>query len=134
MMVQVPLIVDEASGVNDYLDRDGSRGPVEFHISNDRDLNPIEGQIVQAATKWKRVALGQFGMRPGEGICTDMKAVRKDYFLDHDHSAYVDQWDWEKVIRPSDRNLEYPDRHGSAHLEGAPRRRSSMLWICSPAL
>jgi len=107
MMVQVPLIVDEASGVNDYLDRDGSRGPVEFHISNDRDLNPIEGQIVQAATKWKRVALGQFGMQPGEGICTDMKAVRKDYFLDHDHSAYVDQWDWEKVIRPHDRTLEY---------------------------
>jgi aspartate--ammonia ligase len=107
MMVQVPLIVDEASGVNDYLDRDGSRGPVEFHISNDRDINPIEGQIVQAATKWKRVALGQFGMQPGEGICTDMKAVRKDYFLDHDHSAYVDQWDWEKVIHPRDRSLEY---------------------------
>jgi len=107
MMVQVPLIVDEASGVNDYLDRDGSRGPVEFHISNDRDVHPIEGQIVQAATKWKRVSLGQFGMQPGEGICTDMKAVRKDYFLDHDHSAYVDQWDWEKVIRASDRNLPY---------------------------
>jgi aspartate--ammonia ligase len=107
MMVQVPLIVDQASGVNDYLDRDGSRGPVEFHISNDRDLNPIEAQIVQAATKWKRVALGQFGMQPGEGICTDMKAVRKDYFLDHDHSAYVDQWDWEKVIQPRDRTLEY---------------------------
>ncbi len=107
MMVQVPLIVDEASGVNDYLDRDGSRGPVEFHISNDRDVHPIEGQIVQAATKWKRVALGQFGMQPGEGICTDMKAVRKDYFLDHDHSAYVDQWDWEKVIHARDRNVEY---------------------------
>ncbi len=107
MMVQVPLIVDEASGVNDYLDRDGSRGPVEFHISNDRNVHPIEGQIVQAATKWKRVSLGQFGMEPGEGICTDMKAVRKDYFLDHDHSAYVDQWDWEKVIRARDRNLTY---------------------------
>ena len=101
------LIVDQASGVNDYLDRDGSRGPVEFHISNDRDLNPLEAQIVQAATKWKRVALGQFGMQPGEGICTDMKAVRKDYFLDHDHSAYVDQWDWEKVIRSDQRNLDY---------------------------
>ena len=107
MMVQVPLIVDEASGVNDDLDRDGSRGPVEFHISNDHDVHPIEGQVVQAATKWKRVALGQFGMQPGEGICTDMKAVRKDYFLDHDHSAYVDQWDWEKAIRSSDRNLAY---------------------------
>ncbi len=107
MMVQVPLIVDAASGVNDYLDRDGSRGPVEFHISNDNDQHPIEAQVVQAATKWKRMALAQFDMKPGEGICTDMKAVRKDYFLDHDHSAYVDQWDWEKVITPADRTLDY---------------------------
>jgi len=106
MMVQVPLIVDSSSGVNDYLDRDGSRGPVEFHISNDHDRHPIDAQVVQAATKWKRMALAQFGMRRGEGICTDMKAVRKDYFLDHDHSAYVDQWDWEKVIGPEDRTLE----------------------------
>jgi aspartate--ammonia ligase len=106
-MVQVPLIVDSTSGVNDNLDRDGSRGPVAFHISNDRDLNPIDAQVVQAATKWKRLALAQFGMDPGEGICTDMKAVRKDYFLDHDHSAYVDQWDWEKAITAEDRTLEY---------------------------
>jgi len=90
MMVQVPLIVDSESGVNDMLDRDGSRTPVQFHISNDRDKNPIDAQVVQAATKWKRVALKQFDSRPGEGICTDMRAVRKDYFLDHDHSAYVD--------------------------------------------
>ena len=107
MMVQVPLIVDAESGVNDYLDRDGSRGPVEFHISNDNGLHPIEAQVVQAATKWKRVALAQFGMGRGEGICTDMKAVRKDYFLDHDHSAYVDQWDWEKAIAAEDRTLDY---------------------------
>jgi aspartate--ammonia ligase len=107
MMVQVPLIVDADSGVNDYLDRDGSRGPVEFHISNDNDLHPIEAQVVQAATKWKRVALAQFAMGRGEGICTDMKAVRKDYFLDHDHSAYVDQWDWEKAIAEEDRTLAY---------------------------
>jgi aspartate--ammonia ligase len=106
MMVQVPLIVDSSSGVNDYLDRDGSRGPVEFHIANDHDRHPIDAQVVQAATKWKRMALAQFGMRRGEGICTDMKAIRKDYFLDHDHSAYVDQWDWEKVIGPGDRTLD----------------------------
>jgi aspartate--ammonia ligase len=93
MMVQVPLIVDAEAGVNDMLDRDGSRTPIQFHISNDRDKNPIEAQIVQAATKWKRVALKQFDCGPGEGVCTDMRAVRKDYFLDHDHSAYVDQWD-----------------------------------------
>ncbi len=93
MMVSVPLIVDEESGVNDYLDRDGSRTPIQFHISNDRDKHPVDAQVVQAATKWKRMALRQFGLTPGEGICTDMRAVRKDYFLDHDHSAYVDQWD-----------------------------------------
>ena len=106
IMVQVPLIVDVNSGVNDYLDRDGSRTPIQFHIRNDHDKHPIDAQVVQAATKWKRVALKQFGMKPGEGLCTDMKAVRKDYFLDHDHSAYVDQWDWEKVITAEQRNLK----------------------------
>ncbi len=106
MMVQVPLIVDELSGVNDMLDRDGSRTPVTFHISNDHGKNPINAQVVQAATKWKRVALAQFGMQPGEGLNTDMKAVRKDYFLDHDHSSYVDQWDWERAITAEDRNLD----------------------------
>jgi aspartate--ammonia ligase len=107
MMTQVPLIVEAESGVNDMLDRDLSRKPVQFHISNDRDQHPVEAQVVQAATKWKRMALKQFGMQVGEGICTDMRAVRKDYFLDHDHSAYVDQWDLEKVITADQRNLEF---------------------------
>jgi aspartate--ammonia ligase len=107
MMVQVPLIVDVQSGVNDMLDRDGSRTPIQFHISNDHDKHPIDAQVVQAATKWKRVALRQFGCQVGEGINTDMHAVRKDYFLDHDHSAYVDQWDWEQVITEKHRNLDY---------------------------
>lgn len=107
MRVEVPLIVDVESGVNDYLDRDGSRTPVQFHISNDHDEHPLEAQVVQAATKWKRIALKQFGMKAGEGLITDMRAVRKDYFLDHDHSAYVDQWDWEKSMRADQRNLDY---------------------------
>lgn len=107
MMVQVPLIVDVESGVNDYLDRDGSRTPIQFHISNDYDKHPVDAQVVQAATKWKRVALKQFDMKVGEGLCTDMRAVRKDYFLDHDHSAYVDQWDWERVITADQRNLDF---------------------------
>jgi aspartate--ammonia ligase len=106
-MVQVPLIVGAESGVNDMLDRDGSRTPVQFRIGNDNGLHPIDAQVVQAATKWKRLALSQFGMGPGEGLCTDMRAVRKDYFLDHDHSAYVDQWDWERVITTDQRNLDY---------------------------
>ena len=107
MMVEVPLMVDAESGVNDMLDGDGSRTPIQFHISNDRDKHPIDAQVVQAATKWKRVALKQFDCRPGEGICTDVRAVRKDYFLDHDHSAYVDQLDWERVITAEQRNLEF---------------------------
>jgi aspartate--ammonia ligase len=107
MMVEVPLIVDAESGVNDMLDRDGSRTPIQFHISNDYGRHPIDTQVVQAATKWKRIALRQFECRSGEGICTDMRAVRKDYFLDHDHSAYVDQWDWERAITSEQRNLEF---------------------------
>jgi aspartate--ammonia ligase len=107
MMVTVPLIVDAESGVNDLLDRDGSRTPIQFHISNDRDQHPVDAQVVQAATKWKRLALRQFGMGLGEGLCTDMRAVRKDYFLDHDHSCYVDQWDWERVITADQRNLDF---------------------------
>ncbi len=107
MRVEVPLIVDVESGVNDDLDRDGSRTPIQFHISNDYDKHPIDAQVVQAATKWKRAALKQFDMKVGEGLYTDMRAVRKDYFLDHDHSAYVDQWDWELVITEDQRNLDF---------------------------
>jgi aspartate--ammonia ligase len=102
--VEVPLIVSRESGVNDYLDRDGSRTPIEFPCGLGLTKR-IDAQVVQAATKWKRMALRQFGCAVGEGICTDMRAVRKDYFLDHDHSAYVDQWDWEKVINHDQRTL-----------------------------
>jgi aspartate--ammonia ligase len=104
--VEVPLIVSRESGVNDYLDRDGSRTPIEFPCGLGLDT-PITAQVVQAATKWKRMALRQFQCKVGEGIVTDMRAVRKDYFLDHDHSAYVDQWDWEKVITSDQRTLPY---------------------------
>jgi aspartate--ammonia ligase len=105
--VTVPLIVDTSSGVNDYLDRDGSRTPVSFHIANDHGKNPVDAEVVQAATKWKRMALKQFGLDIGAGLMTDMRAVRKDYFLDHDHSAYVDQWDWELAIGEEQRSLGF---------------------------
>ncbi len=104
--VTVPLIVDVESGINDLLDRDGSRTPIEFSCGLGLE-KPIRTQLVQAATKWKRMALKQFGMDIGEGLLTDMRAVRKDYFLDHDHSAYVDQWDWELAITPEQRNLKF---------------------------
>lgn len=102
----VPLIVEAESGVNDYLDRDGSRTPIEFECGLGLE-KPIRAQIVQAATKWKRMALKQFGMQPGEGLLTDMRAVRKDYFIDHDHSVYVGQWDWERAITEKERNLDF---------------------------
>ncbi|MEE8341669.1 MAG: aspartate--ammonia ligase [Candidatus Neomarinimicrobiota bacterium] len=105
-LVQVPLIVSKDSGVNDMLDRDGSRTPIEFPAGLGLKKR-IEAQVVQAATKWKRLALKQFNCEPGEGINTDMRAIRKDYFLDHDHSSYVDQWDWEQVITADQRNLDY---------------------------
>ena len=106
MMVQVPLIVTKESGLNDNLDRDGSRTPVDFPCG--LGIAPrLNAQVVQAATKWKRPALKQYECSVGEGINTDMRAVRKDYFLDHDHSSYVDQWDWERVITAKDRNLAF---------------------------
>jgi len=103
--VESPLIVDKSSGMNDYLDRDGSRTPIDFQCGLGLDKK-IDAQVVQAVTKWKRFALKQFDLDVGEGLYTDMRAVRKDYFLDHDHSSYVDQWDWEKVINIEDRNLD----------------------------
>ncbi len=106
MLVQCPLIVEVASGMNDMLDRDGSRTPIEFHCGLGIEKQ-IHASIVQAVTKWKRWALAQYNCEVGEGINTDMRAIRKDYFLDHDHSSYVDQWDWERVITADQRNLDF---------------------------
>ena len=104
-LVQAPLFMDKNSGMNDYLDRDGSRTPIDFKMGLGLEKR-IESQVIQAATKWKRFALKQFGCSVGEGINTSIVAIRKDYFLDHDHSSFVDQWDWEKVISAEDRTLE----------------------------
>jgi aspartate--ammonia ligase len=107
-LVQVPLIVDRDSGVNDYLDRDGSRTPVDFQCGLGLDT-PIQAQVVQAATKWKRMALAQFGCEVGQGINTDMRAVRKDYFLDHDHSSYVGAGKHAQELFPELRSDRFPD-------------------------
>jgi aspartate--ammonia ligase len=92
--------------MNDYLDRDGSRTPIDFQCGLGLPKK-MDAQVVQAATKWKRWALKQYQCDVGEGLYTDMRAVRKDYFLDHDHSSYVDQWDWERVITADQRNLDF---------------------------
>lgn len=100
--VSAPLFVDEASGLNDNLN--GYERPVSFDILR----STHRAEIVQSLAKWKRLALKRYGFYPGKGIVTDMDAVRRDEDeLDALHSVYVDQWDWEKVILPENRNLDY---------------------------
>ena len=100
--VSAPLFVDSSSGLND--DLNGYERPVSFDIRcSDRT-----GQVVQSLAKWKRIALKQYGFFPGKGLYTDMNAIRRDEDeLDNIHSVYVDQWDWEKVILPENRSLDY---------------------------
>lgn len=99
--VSAPLFVDPASGLND--DLNGIERPVEFEIP----ATHIRAQVVHSLAKWKRMALYRYGFKPGKGIYTDMDAIRRDETLDNLHSVYVDQWDWEKIITPQMRNLEY---------------------------
>ncbi len=100
--VSAPLFVDEASGLNDNLN--GYERPVSFDILR----SPHRAEIVQSLAKWKRLALKRYGFYPGKGIVTDMDAVRRDEDeLDALHSVYVDQWDWEKVILPENRNIDF---------------------------
>ncbi len=100
--VSAPLFVDEASGLNDNLN--GYERPVSFDILR----STHRAEIVQSLAKWKRLALKRYGFYPGKGIVTDMDAVRRDEDeLDALHSVYVDQWDWEEVILPENRNLDY---------------------------
>ncbi|NUQ60855.1 MAG: aspartate--ammonia ligase [Pirellulales bacterium] len=99
--VTAPLFVRSGTGVND--DLNGIERPVRFRVKDDGDC---EVEIVQSLAKWKRLALARYRFAPGEGIYTDMNAVRPDETLDAIHSIYVDQWDWEKIIRPEERNRE----------------------------
>ena len=99
--VTAPLFVMQGSGLND--DLNGVERPVSFDVPS---LNE-QAEVVHSLAKWKRYALYKYGFRPGQGIVTDMNAVRRDEELDNLHSIYVDQWDWEKVIRLEDRNEAY---------------------------
>ena len=98
--VSAPLFVAAGSGLND--DLNGVERPVSFSIP----AAEAEGQVVHSLAKWKRLALKRYGFRPGKGLFTDMNAIRRDEQLDNLHSVYVDQWDWEKIIRPEERNEE----------------------------
>ncbi len=100
--VSAPLFVEPRTGLNDNLN--GVERTVEFTI---KDAGDAKAEIVQSLAKWKRMALGKYGFEPGEGLYTDMNAIRRDEELDNLHSLYVDQWDWEKVIEKVDRNEDY---------------------------
>ncbi|MBD5555292.1 MAG: aspartate--ammonia ligase [Roseburia sp.] len=99
--VSAPLFVDPLSGLNDNLN--GVERPVSFDIL---EQNGKEAEVVQSLAKWKRYALQKYGFSCGEGIYTDMNAIRRDEITDNIHSIFVDQWDWEKIIRKEDRTLE----------------------------
>ena len=99
--VSAPLFVTEDSGLNDNLN--GYERPVSFDI-------PAVGkdaQVVHSLAKWKRLALKRYHFTVGNGLYTDMNAIRRDEELDNVHSIYVDQWDWEKIITRENRNLDY---------------------------
>jgi aspartate--ammonia ligase len=99
--VSAPLFVDPNTGLNDNLN--GTERPVSFDIMETK----TDAQVVHSLAKWKRMALCKYGFSVGEGLYTDMNAIRRDEELDELHSVYVDQWDWEKVIKREDRNLYY---------------------------
>ena len=100
--VSAPLFVDKNSGLNDNLN--GVERPVAFDIPA---VAGSTGEVVHSLAKWKRLALKRYGFYPGNGLYTDMNAIRRDESLDNIHSVYVDQWDWEKVITREDRTAEY---------------------------
>lgn len=101
LRVSAPLFVDPSSGLNDNLN--GVERPVSFDI---KEQNGRDAEIVQSLAKWKRYALKKYGFHVGEGLYTDMSAIRRDEVVDNIHSIYVDQWDWEKIIEKQDRTLE----------------------------
>ena len=100
--VSAPLFVVPESGLNDNLN--GVERRVDFTL---KDMDEKRVEIVQSLAKWKRYALGKYGIKPGHGIYTDMNAIRRDEEMDNLHSVYVDQWDWEKVITKEQRSTEY---------------------------
>ena len=100
--VTSPLFVPSGSGIND--DLNGIEAPVSFSVKN---LSGEKMEIIQSLAKWKRMALADYSVKPGRGIYTDMNALRPDDDIDAIHSIYVDQWDWEKVMKDDERNLDF---------------------------
>ena len=103
--VTAPLFVLQGTGLND--DLNGVERAVSFPI---KDMGGARAEVVHSLAKWKRVTLAEYKIEPGYGIYTDMNAIRADEELDNLHSLYVDQWDWERVITPEDRNVDFLKR------------------------
>ena len=101
LRVSAPLFVDPASGLNDNLN--GYERPVTFDI---KEQPETPAEVVHSLAKWKRYALKKYGFKPGEGLYTDMNAIRRDEETDNIHSVFVDQWDWEKIITKEERTME----------------------------
>ena len=102
LRVTAPMVVMTGTGIND--DLNGVERPVRFPV---KDMGERQAEVVHSLAKWKRLKLAELGTAPGRGIYTDMNALRPDEELDNIHSIYVDQWDWERVIRDEDRNLDF---------------------------
>ncbi len=101
LRVSAPLFVDPASGLNDNLN--GVERPVDFEI---KEIDGVKAEVVHSLAKWKRYALKKYEFSKGEGLYTDMNAIRRDEEMDNIHSIFVDQWDWEKVISREERTIE----------------------------
>lgn len=123
LRVSAPAFVDKNSGLNDNLN--GVERPVAFDIKEDKN---IEAEVVHSLAKWKRYALNRYGFKMHEGLYTDMVAIRRDEDLDNIHSIYVDQWDWEKIIDKSDRNIEYL-KHIVHHIYSALKKTEKYMAI-----
>ena len=125
--VSAPLFVEARTGLND--DLNGVERPVSFDVP----FTGREAQVVHSLAKWKRLALYRYHFSVGEGLYTDMNAIRRDEELDNLHSVYVDQWDWEKVIAPRDRTESYL-RRTVEDIAGALRETQATLRAAFPAL
>ncbi|MBR4313754.1 MAG: aspartate--ammonia ligase [Lachnospiraceae bacterium] len=123
LRVSAPAFVDKNSGLNDNLN--GVERPVAFDIKDDKS---VEVEVVHSLAKWKRYALNRYGFKMHEGLYTDMVAIRRDEDLDNIHSIYVDQWDWEKIIDKSDRNIEYL-KHIVEHIYSALKKTEKYMSI-----
>ena len=126
--ITAPMFVKKGTGIND--DLSGVEKPVSFRV---KDIKNEEFEIVQSLAKWKRLMLADLEMNNGKGIYTDMNAIRPDEILSNIHSLYVDQWDWEKIISQTDRNLDYL-KHTVKKIYNALRRTEFLVTEAFPQI